>query len=229
MMHKTEKEWNLNTAFHVIDFDNWDRKHYFNHFTKMLPTGYSINVTVDITNTYNIMKKQNKKFFPAYLYLTSRQIVNQQEFRIANLNGQLGYYEVLHPSYACFHEDDKTMSSMWTEYHPEFAVFYNNYMKDQKNYGNIHGILAKPSVPPQNSCMISVLPWVQFSSYVPIPFGYGNGYFFPVMEAGKFFVKDNKRYMPFSITVHHAVADGYHVGLFLEKFQEDLNYPEKWM
>ncbi|WP_228105315.1 CatA-like O-acetyltransferase [Terrisporobacter mayombei] len=33
--------------------------------------------------------------------------------------------------------------------------------------------------------------------------------------------------MPLSITVHHAIADGYHVGLFLEKFQEYFNFPEK--
>lgn len=32
--------------------------------------------------------------------------------------------------------------------------------------------------------------------------------------------------MPFSITVHHAVADGYHVELFWDKFQEYINSPE---
>ncbi|WP_242966899.1 CatA-like O-acetyltransferase [Desulfosporosinus sp. FKA] len=35
--------------------------------------------------------------------------------------------------------------------------------------------------------------------------------------------------MPLSITVHHAVADGYHVGFFLKKFQENMNYPEEWI
>jgi chloramphenicol O-acetyltransferase len=223
-----EKEARLNTAFYPIDFDHWDRKPYFYYFSKMLPTAYSISVEVEINNTYDLIKKQNKKFFPAYLYVASRLIAEQEEFRIGNLDEQLGYYEVLHPSYACFHEDDKTMSNMWTEYHPSFEIFHQNYMEDQRNYAENHGILAKPDMPPQNSYMIGMLPWISFTHYSPIPFANLNHYF-PVLEAGKFFNRGDKKIMPFSFTIHHAVADGYHVGRFLEKFQAYMDHPEDWM
>ena len=217
----------MNHEFHPIDRDTWDRTPYFYYFTKMLPTGYSLTVEVDITNTYNEVKKAGKKFFPAYLYMTSWLIAKQQEFRIAERNGQLGHYEVLHPSYACFHEDDKTMSCMWTEYATDFETFYNNYMEDQKQYAGNHGILAKTGIP-ENSYMVGMLPWTQFTSYSPVPYGGGN-YYFPVLQAGKFFTKADKKMMPFSISVHHAVADGYHVGLFLQRFQEGMLHPEVWM
>lgn len=228
MSNLAEKKQCINTAFHAIDFDSWERKHYFYYFTKMLPTGYSISVEVDITNTYALIKKQNRKFFPAYLYLASKLIAEQQEFRISNLNGRLGYYEVLHPSYACFHEDDKTMSNMWTEYNSDFQIFYHNYVEDQNNFANNHGILAKPDMPPQNNCMIGMLPWIEFKSYSPIPYADGD-YYFPVIQAGKFFERDGRKMMPFSITVHHGVADGYHVNLFLEKFQSAMANPESWI
>lgn len=220
---------NINTAFHPIDFDNWDRKQYFYYFTKMLPTGYSISIEADITNTYEMIKKQNRKFFPAYLYLASKLIAEQNEFRIAYLDGKLGYYEVLHPSYACFHQDDKTMSSMWTEYDSDFDTFYNNYMIDQNNYADNHGILAKPDMPPQNNFMIGMLPWIKFTSYTPVPYTSGSSYYFPVIEAGKFIDRDGRKWMPLSITVHHAVADGYHVGSFLKNFQSGMADPEKWI
>ncbi len=29
--------------------------------------------------------------------------------------------------------------------------------------------------------------------------------------------------MPVAVHVHHALADGYHIGLFVEKFQELLH------
>lgn len=51
----------------------------------------------------------------------------------------------------------------------------------------------------------------------------------PILQGRNFFEKDNMKIMPFSITVHHTVADGYHVGLFLDKFQEYMNSPEIWM
>ena len=217
----------MNHEFRPINRDTWDRKQYFYYFTKMLPTGYNLNVEEDITSTYSMIKKAGKKFFPAYLYLASRLITQQQEFRIAEHDNQLGYYEVLHPSYAIFHEDDKTMSCMWTEYDPDFNTFYKNYMEDQKQYAGNHGILAKQDIP-NNNYMVGMLPWTQFTNYTPIPYGSGNNYF-PVLQAGKFFDKDDRKMMPFSISVHHAVADGYHVGLFLKKFQEGMLHPEEWI
>ena len=154
----------MNREFHPIDRNTWNRMPYFYYFTKMLPTGYSLTVEVDITNTYHTVKRGGKKFFPAYLYLASRLIARQQEFRIAEQNGQLGYYEVLHPSYACFHEDDKTMSSLWTEYDSAFETFYSNYMEDQKQNAGKHGIVAMTDLP-DNNYMVGMLPWTQFSSY----------------------------------------------------------------
>ncbi|MBU4438483.1 MAG: chloramphenicol acetyltransferase [Acetobacterium sp.] len=218
----------MNTQFHPIDFETWDRRQYFYYFTEMLPTGFNLCVEVDITETYQQIKESGKKFFPAYLFLAAKLISEQPEFRIAKTADKLGYYQVLHPSYACFHEDDKTMSNMWTEYSPNFETFYQNYMEDQKHYSGNHGILAKPELPPPNSFMVGMLPWTQFTSYSPIPYGKGD-YYFPVMQAGRFFEKNGRKMMPFSITVHHAVADGYHVGLFLEKFQQNMNQPDQWI
>ena len=41
----------MNREFHPIDPNVWSRAPYFCYFTKMIPTGYSLTVEVDITNT----------------------------------------------------------------------------------------------------------------------------------------------------------------------------------
>ena len=92
----------MNTQFHPIDFESWDRRPYFYYFTEMLPTGFNLNVEIDITEAYHQIKEAGKKFFPAYLYLAAKLISEQPEFRITKTDEQLGCYEVLHPSYACF-------------------------------------------------------------------------------------------------------------------------------
>jgi chloramphenicol O-acetyltransferase len=79
----------LNSNFLPMDFENWDRKLYFYYFTKMLPTGYSITLEIDITRAYQKIKEQGKKFFPAYLFLASKLIAEQKEFRVASVEGQL--------------------------------------------------------------------------------------------------------------------------------------------
>ena len=78
--------------------------------------------------------------------------------------------------------------------------------------------------------MVGVIPWISFKSYSPVPFGFGeHTNFFPILEYGKFYEKDNRLLMPLSMTVDHAIADGYQVSLFLNELQAEVNYPEKWI
>ena len=41
----------------------------------------------------------------------------------------------------------------------------------------------------------------------------------PIFTMGKFFERSGKRLLPLAIQVHHAVCDGYHLGVFVEKLQ----------
>lgn len=52
-------------------------------------------------------------------------MLNKQiEFKVAVRDDVLGYWDTLTPLYAVFHEDDKTISFMWTEYDDCFSVFH---------------------------------------------------------------------------------------------------------
>ncbi len=62
-----------------------------------------------------------------------------------------------------FHDDNKTFSSIWTEYDENFSIFYENYLADVKEYGKNHGFL-KPN-PPRNCYTVSCLPWISFKSF----------------------------------------------------------------
>lgn len=218
----------LNTIFHPIDFAAWDRQQYFYYFTKMLPTGFSLTVEVDVTETRKAMKAINKPFMAAYLYIVCTQLAAQQEMRITTVDGKLGYFDVLHPSYAVFHEDDKTISNMWTEYSASFAEFFCHYEYDQSHFAKNHGPMAKPVASPPNLCMTGMLPWISFTHYSPIPYTQSDC-FFPVLEAGKFFERNERLIMPVSLMVQHAVADGYHASVLLDHIQEAFAHPEAWI
>ena len=93
----------------------------------MAPTGYSVTVEVDVTALKQVLDQARLKFFPAYLWLITRNLNKQTEFKTAVRDGILGYYETLTPLYAAFHEDDHTFSLMWTEYAESFPQFYQQY------------------------------------------------------------------------------------------------------
>ena len=112
---------------------------------------------------------------------------------------------------------------MWTEYHEDFNVFYQNYMQNQIQYGGNHGVLAQArTLPPENSYVVSCVPWISFKHFSVHSYE-NKSYYFPSVEAGKFYEKGGKLLMPLSITCHHATTDGYHVNCFLEQLQREMD------
>jgi len=210
-------------TFMPINLQTWSRGQMFYYYSKMAPTGYSLTVTVDITQMRAALKAKDLKILPAYLWLITKTLNKQIEFKVAEKDGQLGYYDILTPLYATFHDDDKTFSLMWTEYHEDFNVFYQNYMQNQIQYGGNHGVLAQArTLPPENSYVVSCVPWISFKHFSVHSYE-NKSYYFPSVEAGKFYEKGGKLLMPLSITCHHATTDGYHVNCFLEQLQREMD------
>lgn len=200
----------------------------FYYFSKMAPTGYSITVKVDVTKLLEATRKAGVKFFPAYLWLVTKNLDRQTEFKVAEREGVLGFYDGLTPLYASFHEDDRTFSLIWTEFRERFADFYAAYLENQRQFGNVHGVLANPGLPPENAYTVSCIPWVGFEHFAVHSYQ-DKPYYFPSVEAGKFEEQGGRMLMPLSLTCHHAATDGWHVKCFLEELQKDMDCFEKYL
>lgn len=87
-MRKQEK-------FTPIDLQTWPRGQIFYYFSKMAPTGYSLTVDLDITKMRTALQTANLKFFPAYLWLVTKTLNLQQEFKIAEKDGHKPYFSHL--------------------------------------------------------------------------------------------------------------------------------------
>ena len=209
--------------FTPLDLHTWERGQMFYYFSQMAPTGYSLTVQIDVTKMKAALERANLKFFPAYLWLVTKNLNNQVEFRIAQKDGIIGYYDYLTPLYAAFHEDDKTFSLMWTPYDDDFSVFYQTFLRSQALYGSNHGVLSQPEcLPPPNAYTVSCVPWISFQHFAVHSYD-NKAYYFPSVEAGKFHWEGESLLMPLSITCHHAATDGYHVSRFLTQLQEDAD------
>ncbi|MFC6205957.1 chloramphenicol acetyltransferase [Levilactobacillus tongjiangensis] len=217
----------INTNYHPINQTTWPRREYFYYFTKMMPTGFTVNATIDITATLDWAHRHEVKFNAAYLFLVSQVLTRHPEFRVGMVDDQLVEFDVVHPSYSVLHEDDHSISSLWTAYSPNFSQFYQDYLQDIKRFGSQHTPMPKA---PQsaNLYMIGSIPWLDFTSYTPLPFTPLNTYF-PVIQAGQYTTKGGKTTMPLSFTIHHAVADGYHVSQFYQDLRDAMAQPEAWL
>nr|AIF26641.1 putative chloramphenicol acetyltransferase [uncultured bacterium fosmid pJB77G10] len=211
--------------FTEIDLMTWPRGQMFYYFSQMAPTSYSLTVELDVTELYVAMKKRAYKLFPAYLWVVTKCLNKQIEFKVTYKDEKLGYYDTLTPLYACFHEDDKTFSLMWTEFDDDFDVFYRKYLENQDLYGKNHGVLAQPETPPPaNAYTVSCVPWVDFKHFA-VHSHDNKPYFFPSIEAGKITENtEGRKIMPLSLTCHHATTDGYHIKTFLDDLASEMKH-----
>lgn len=215
--------------FTPLDLETWPRQEIFYYFSKMEPTSYSLTVPLDVTKLRQTLSFAGMKFYPAYLWLVTRTLHRQTEFKLAEKEGQLGYYHTLTPLYAIFHDDDHTFSLQWTLYQERFLDFYQAYLEDQRLYGKNHGILARPGqLPPENAYTVSCVPWISFQHFAVHSYQ-NQPYYFPSIETGKFYEQDGKILLPLSITCHHAATDGYHVHRFLETLQQEADTFEQYL
>ena len=204
--------------FTLVDRSCWKREEYFHYFLHEVPCMYSMTVELDVT----AIMKRHARPYPAMLYFLSVVENRHRKFRMAfNPAGELGFFDVVHPSYTIFHPDDYTFSSLWTEYHETYEDFLFAYEKDLAVYGENKGLFGKPDRP-ENLFPVSVIPWVSFESlHLSFPRAYRH--FIPMYTLGRLHRKKSRYYMPLALEVHHAVCDGYDAGKIIREVQDLIN------
>ena len=122
----------MDKNFKLIDIEKWKRREIFYYFSRIAPTTYSVTASLDITRMMKALKEHNLKFFPSYLWLSTTIINKHQEFKVAIKDGKVGYYDTLTPFYPTFHDDDKTISMLWTKDSSSLFEFHEAYLENKK-------------------------------------------------------------------------------------------------
>ena len=201
-------------SFHPVDLETWERREFYTHFINEVVCTYSATVNLDITNL------KNAPLYPTLIWLLTNTVNQMPEFRTALTEEGVGIYDEMNPAYTIFNKEKKTFSAIWTEFNADYQSFLTAYQSDVAAYSASVNYLPKPGRP-ANCFDISVTPWFTFTSFNLNIFGDGK-HLLPIFTLGKYFDENGKRQIPLAIQVHHAVCDGYHVGLFFETLQEHI-------
>lgn len=215
-------------GFCPVDFSTWARAPYFDYYYNRIHSRYTLGADVDVGALLAAVHTSGHKFFPAMLYVVMRAVNAHGEFRMAfDSEGKLGTWEHVDAAYTVFHADDESFSDIWSPWSPDFAVFYENVIGDMARYGGIHAVKAKPGTPP-HFCPVSNLPWLHFTyltqdTYAESPF------LFPLIRFGKYAPEKGTLLLPLSVSVHHAVADGFHTCRLINEIRALAAEPEAWL
>ena len=204
--------------FKKIDMNTWERSESYTFFITYNRCKINMTMQLDITNLIKTIKQNKLRCYPVFTYITSKVVNRHDEFKMNyDENGDLILYDFLHPRYPIFHDSDKTLSILWTDYNDDFKTFYEQFISDVNQYGEKRSMAAKGQFPP-NCFDMSCLPWSSFTSF-DCPPTKDTVWLPHFVMVGKFYSKDDKIFLPISLSVHHSVCDGYHVSRFFDEFQ----------
>ncbi len=206
-------------SFKKIDLKNWNRKDIFEFYKNYEQPFFNVTANIDVTNLYKYCKENNHSFFIYCLYISTKVANSINEFKIRIENGEPVIFDKINTGSTIL-KDDNTFFFVYLEYFNDFIEFHNKSMK-QIEITKKESVI-KGGAGSQGVIYHSTVPWISFTS-VQHAQDSKKGRTVPKIVFGKYFNDGNKLLMPLSVEVHHALADGYHVGLFYKKYQEEID------
>jgi len=205
----------------IIDLNTWPRKGQYDLFKNMDIPHFNLCANVDITLLRKYVKDQNINFYVSMVYIASHVANNMKSFRLRMRGDQVIEHDMIHPSFTIMTQDE-TFSFCSVNHNMSFKTFYDQAEKQkEKLMGNV---FVEDELGRSDYIFMTSIPWISFTS-MSHPMSLDVEDCVPRFAWGKYFKDHEKILMPFSVQVHHAMMDGYHVGMFYEKLQEALNQP----
>ena len=203
-----------------FDVNSWPRKSQYDFFKTYDDPFFNLTTELDVTNLYTYCKKNDLSFFLACLHFAVESANEILEFRLRIIDDQLFEFEKINIGSTVLN-DNNTFSFCYFEKRDSLPAFDTHGKKVLKNHAKqVDFDSNKDSL---NLIYASSLPWIKFTSIKHARSIEREKSGIPKFVFGKFFEINNTKKMPFSIEVHHALIDGFHVAKFLEIFQKKMN------
>ena len=204
---------------HEIELATWKRREHFEVFKDFDEPLFGITVKVECSKAYRKAKKSRYPFSLFYLYLSLKTVNEIEEFRYRIEDDKVFCYDRVDAGPTIF-RDDETFGFGYLKYDKDIAEFMTQAKIEVERVKAERGLKFPASG--ENMIHYSTLPWADFTA-VNHARRLDSGRSIPKITFGKITREGSKMWMPVDIHANHAVMDGFHVGKFIERFQELLN------
>ena len=202
-----------------IDISSWNRKEHFEFFNTFEEPFFGITTQIDMTIAYEKSKKLQIPFFVYYLHKTIAAINQVENFRYRIEDNEVVLYDEIDAS-ATIMREDKTFGFSFMKFHSDIHEFTKIAQTEIERIQITPGLFTREF--PENIIHFSAVPWINFTGLT-----HSRKYTLkdscPKVSYGKLVEENGKKSMALSVTVHHGLVDGYHIGLFIEALQTELN------
>jgi chloramphenicol O-acetyltransferase type A len=202
-----------------LDIETWNRREHFNFFKTFDQPYYRITIQLDCTHAYTQCKRLGVSFYSYYLHKTLVAINETENFKY-RIEGDDVYVCDQVDASSTILRDDHTFGFSHIKFKTDLLEFHQEVTAEIERTKNTTGLFT--TGPLTDVIHFSALPWINFTS-ISEAFNKNSGDSCPKIAVGKLTDVGGRKLLPFAIHVHHALVDGYHLGLFLDRLQILLN------
>jgi len=199
----------------ILDLDSWPRRKQYAFFKAMDYPHINVCFPFDISLLKTYCKENGISITHAILYISARSANSIKEFRLRIRGDQVVVHKHIDPSYTVLREDE-SFSFCTVAYSKDAKTLMKRAVIQQKK---VYDEMVLEDEPGRDDYLyISVLPWISFTNTThPVQMSPVDSV--PRLVWGKFYSNEGKTMLPYSVQVHHALADGLHIGKFATLFQ----------
>jgi len=206
---------------HQIDLATWPRREHFAFFSSFEEPFFGLVADVDVTVARAEARRLGVSFFLYYLYQALAAANSVAEFRDRIEQGQVYRYDQVHAS-ATIGRPDHTFGFSFLENQLSLTEFLATAQPEITAVQQAGGLCLSERTGRPDVLHCSAIPWVRFTGLTHAR-SFGHPDSAPKISFGQAYPHGAGQRMAVAVNVHHALADGYHVGLFLDAFQRRLN------
>ncbi len=205
-----------------IDMSTYKRKEHFDYF-RSLPYPYlGTTAEVDVTHLLAFCRTHHVSFYLMFLHEAALAADSIPEFRQRIEGDGIADYNECPTSHTELKEDGTYCYC--TLYHHMPLSEYLKKAQEAREACRNNGIEEDAEV--AGMYFISTLPWIRYTSLIqPVACSDESN---PRITWGKYTTDETGRtVMPLSVLLHHALADGSHIGRYYEILQRRLDAYQK--
>lgn len=200
-----------------IDLSAWNRSLHYRIFRDSVNPQYSASFELDITNFLRRVREKGYSFTFSFVYAVSACANGIKEFRYRFADGEPVEFERIHTAFTYLNKETelfKVVNVPMQDTMEEYVALAERTEREQTEYF---------TAPLGNDVFqFSAFPWVRFTHISHTDSGKKNQAT-PLFDWGKYYEKDGKVMLPFSVQVHHSFVDGVHIGKLAEELQGYLD------
>ena len=203
-----------------IDMEHWKRRGHFDFFYALDYPQYSICVNIDVTHFLGFVKEHGLSFYYSMMYAACTAANVCENFRYRIRGGRVVLHEKAHPSFTDITPGDDLFKYVTAELSGDIFAFNEHAREASRSKTDYLPDLNDEKR--DDLFYVTCLPWLCFTGMTN-PMQISRDDSIPRLSWGKYFRQDGRVLLPFSVQVNHALADGSHIGRFIDGLQNYLD------